>query len=95
MFGYIRQAAIWTRRQFVRPAGRHRRRPPEEPLLLATVAASASSMQQPCTPLRRTGSSPRDDVALVRPYVLAGEDLTRQQNQQPPLCSREAWAGVG
>ncbi|MEU7167407.1 hypothetical protein AB0A70_22640 [Streptomyces morookaense] len=45
-------------------------------------------------PLHPTVFFPRDDVALVRPYVLAGEGPTRQQSQQSLLRSREAWAEV-
>ncbi|MFF4735057.1 hypothetical protein ACFY2W_04025 [Streptomyces sp. NPDC001262] len=58
------------------------------------VAAAASSVQRPRMPLRPTVFFPRDDVALVRPYVLAGEEPTRQQNQRPLLRSRETWAEV-
>jgi hypothetical protein len=95
----IRRAVSLTRARYF-PKGRHRRpltphRPP------AVLASPASTDEPTATPSRalshvnRWHSLPGEDVALVRPYVLACERRVRTRSVVvAPRLSAEAWSAL-
>ncbi|MGY1997303.1 hypothetical protein ACR31U_13075 [Streptomyces rochei] len=99
MLNRIRHAVSLTRARYF-PEGRHRR--PLTPHRPQTVLASPTSTDEPtATPSRalsdvnRWHSLPGEDVALVRPYVLACERRvwTRSVVVAPRLPA-EAWSAL-
>ncbi|MFJ3212677.1 hypothetical protein [Streptomyces flaveolus] len=99
MLNRIRRAASLTRARYF-AKGRHRRplmshRPP------AVLASPASADELTATPDRalsgvnRWHSLPGEDVALVRPYVLACERRVRTRSVVvAPRLSAEAWSAL-
>ncbi len=99
MLNRIRRAVSLTRARYF-PKGRHRR--PLTPYLPPVVLASPAFTDEPtATPSRalsgenRRHSLPGEDVALVRPYVLACERRVRMRSVV--VASRlpaEAWSAL-
>jgi hypothetical protein len=96
VFNRIRRAASLTRARYF-PKGRHRR--PLTAYRLPTVPASAG--EPTATPgqvldgVSRRHSLPGEDVALVRPYVLAWERRVRTRSVVvAPRLPAEAWSAL-
>jgi hypothetical protein len=95
----IRRAASLTRARYF-PKGRHRR--PLMPHRPPAVLASPASVDEPtATPSRvlsgvnRCHLLPGEDVALVRPYVLACERRVRTRSVVvAPRLPAEAWSAL-
>ncbi|GJF20382.1 hypothetical protein SHO565_09800 [Streptomyces sp. HO565] len=99
MLNRIRRAVSLTRARYF-PKGRHRR-----PLMLhrppAVLASPAFTDEPTATPSRalsggnRRHSLPGEDVALVRPYVLACERRARTRSVVvAPRLPAEAWSAL-
>ncbi|PTH89058.1 hypothetical protein C9J60_09630 [Streptomyces sp. A244] len=100
MLNRIRRAVALARARHV-PKGRHRRtlRPSRPPIALASPA----SADEPTFALAQAVDEPShrhllrgEDSALVRPYVLAREDLTRRRPTVviAPYLSTDAWSNL-
>lgn len=99
MLNRIRRAVSLTRARYF-PKGRHGR--PLMPHRPSAVLASPASADEPmATPIRahsgmnRWHSLPGEDVALVRPYVLACERRVRTRSVVvAPRLPAEAWSAL-
>jgi hypothetical protein len=95
----IRRAASLTRARYF-PKGRHRRpsaphRPPAVPDPLAPTDALTATHGQALDTTNRRHSLPGEDVALVRPYVLAWEKRVRTRSLVvAPRLPAEAWSAL-
>ncbi|GGZ42659.1 hypothetical protein GCM10010301_13650 [Streptomyces plicatus] len=99
MLNRIRRAASLTRVRYF-PKGRHRRpltpyRPPAAPASPASADELAATLGQALDSVNRRHSFPGEDVALVRPYVLAWERRVRMRSViVAPRLPAEAWSAL-
>jgi hypothetical protein len=95
----IRRAASLTRARYF-AKGRHRRpltprRPPTVPASLTSTDAPTATQAQALDKANRRHSLPGEDVALVRPYVLAWEKRVRTRSLVvAPRLPAEAWSAL-
>jgi hypothetical protein len=95
----IRRAASFTREWYF-PVGRHRRplapvRPPAAPTSPAPAAASTVVLGQASASAAHRHSLRGEDIALVRPYVLAWEGRVRTRAVVvAPHLSADAWSAL-
>jgi hypothetical protein len=95
----IRRAASLTRARYF-PKGRHRRplasrRPPVVPASPTSADGSTVTPGQTRGSANRRHSLPGEDVALVRPYVLAWEKRVRTRSVVvAPRLPAEAWSAL-
>jgi hypothetical protein len=95
----IRRAASLTKARYF-PKGRHRR--PSTPYRPLAAPASPTSTDAPTATLGQTlgganrrHSLPGEDIALVRPYVLAWEKRVQTRSLVvAPRLSVEAWSAL-
>lgn len=76
MFDLIRRAASWTRRQCVRPPGRHRQRTSE-----TRQNDELTATPRPPLPPYWAEAVRAEEASLVRPYVLTVEERVRLWTQ--------------
>ncbi len=94
MFNRIRRAASLTRARYF-PKGRHRRplTPHQPPTVPVSAAEPTAALDQVLGSAKRRHSIPAEDVALVRPYVLARERRARTRSVViAPRLPAEAWS---
>jgi hypothetical protein len=99
VFNRIRRAASLTRVRYF-PKGRHRRpltahRPLTVPVSPASTGEPTATPGQTLGSTKRRHSLPGEDVALVRPYVLAWERRVRTRSVVvAPRLPAEAWSAL-
>lgn len=97
MLNRIRRAASLTRARYF-PKGRHRRpltpsQPPTTPALPPPADEPTATQEQALDGVNHWHSLPGEDVALVRPYVLAWEKRVRTRSVVvAPHLPAEAWS---